>query len=101
MLSFWYIVPLPRRGINLKKETPGSPTEENEYHTLQAFLGQEGTGDRCIEASGTCSGDGEFIDVKKYAKRPFPYPQNERGAVRYQQNCVIGGIYHAMNALFN
>jgi hypothetical protein len=77
-------VPLPRRrnqGV-LKSETPESPAEENEYHMLEAFLGPEGTGDSGIGASGTSSGDGEFTDVKKYAKEPI---QTERAGDEVKQ----------------
>ena len=64
---------------------------------LEAFLGPEGTGDSGIGASGTSSGDGEFTDVKKYAKEPI---QTERGTMHIQQNFVLGGIYCAMNNFY-
>ena len=104
ILSF--TVPLPRRRIRsvpLKSKTPESPTEENEYHTLQAFLGLEGSADSGVGASGTSSGDGEFTDVKKYAKQPFPSTHSEsvRGTVHFQQNCIIRGIYYAVNIILN
>jgi hypothetical protein len=49
---------------------------------LEAFLGPEGTGDSGIGASGTSSGDGEFTDVKKYAKEPI---QTERAGDEVKQ----------------
>lgn len=44
---------------------------------LEPFLEYEGSADSGIGASG--SGDGEFTDVKRYAKQPIPSTKTIKG----------------------
>lgn len=74
-LHYVYVARTPSSGK--QQHTHDSLVEENEYQMLEHFLEYEGSADSGVGASG--SGDGEFTDVKRYAKQPISSPNTVKG----------------------
>lgn len=77
MLSLHYVYIARNASAQKQQQTDDSLIEENEYHMLEPFLEHEGSADSGVGASG--SGDGEFTDVKRYAKEPIPSTKTIKG----------------------